>query len=127
MKYPPICPMCGQPIQQGGVFLHEAPHLLLCDNCGLNFWTCLSCKFSEKKCEFLANPNHLPPIITKTIRQGNMILQQQMMNPDLINETCKAGCRCWNAETETCLKQALHSCDRHELAAIYQQQEAQPQ
>ena len=126
MNYTPTCPICGQPIQQGGIFLHEAPYLLLCNNCGPQFWTCFSCAFNEK-CEFQANPNNLPPVVMKTIQRGNMVVQQQVINPDLINETCKAGCRCWNVETETCLKQVLNSCDQHELATIYQQQEAQPQ
>lgn len=126
MKYTPICPICHQPIMQGGVFLHEAPYLLLCDSCGIRFWTCISCEFAQK-CAFQENPDHLPPVVMQTVRQGGMIIQQQVMNPNLVNETCRAGCRCWNAEAQVCMKQALMTCENHHLASIYQQPSEQPQ
>ena len=126
MKYTPICPICHKPITQGGVFLHEAPHLLLCDSCGIRFWTCISCEHGET-CAFRDNPQGLPPVIMQTVRQGNMLIQQQVMNPELVNHTCKAGCKCWNTETETCCKQTINACENHQLASIYQEPSEQPQ
>ena len=118
MSTPPICPVCHQPITTGGVFLHEAPHLLLCDNCGINFWTCFTCKYGEK-CAFQDNPAHLPQFVLQTVQQGNMVIQQQIMNPALVNSTCKAGCKCWNTEAQTCLKLTIHACEQHELDEVY--------
>ena len=114
----PICPLCGQPITSGGVYLNEYPYLFLCNDCGVRFWTCISCKHG-KTCALQENPHNLPPVVLKTFQQGNMVIQQQVINPDLVNETCRAGCRCWNEETHTCLKMALHACELHELAPIF--------
>jgi hypothetical protein len=39
----------------------------------------------------------------KEIRQGNMIAQQQVQNPERIRQTCQKGCKCWDEEFG-CLK-----------------------
>ena len=40
------------------------------------------------------NPENIPPYVVKTIRQGNMVVQRQFPNDELIDKTCKSGCAC---------------------------------
>lgn len=105
------CPVCGRQFDTGGIIQLDEPHYLLCDNCGVQFYTCFSCA-NARKCAFQENPNHLPPVINKVVQQGNMRMQTQAPNPDLIAETCQAGCPCW---FDQCCKTNGASCVNYAL------------
>ena len=118
-KYIPTCQVCGNPVPQGGTFQQSPPYLFLCDQCASQFWTCFSCTHGEK-CGFQENPDGILQVVMQTVRQGNMVLQQQVMNPELVARTCQAGCHCYI--DGNCLKHTLGSCERYELAASYVEQ-----
>ena len=111
------CKICGKNIDANAVFQYQEPYYTLCPECARNFYTCLSCA-QGLICKFKENPDHLQPVIVQTIRQGNMIVQQQTINPELVARTCKAGCKCWHEESKTCLRQC-GVCIQYELAPEY--------
>ena len=99
------CAICGNPIyntnllldmQEDGTFRHI--HLA----CGRMLNTCNTCKH-HLQCEFETNPDPTPKLITQTVRQGNMIMQTQIRNPDRVHKFCYE-CPCFDSENE-CLKQ----------------------
>ena len=113
-----ICQICGKDVDKDAVFLNEAPHYTLCPECAKAFWTCSTCSYG-KNCKLQENPDHIPQVVNQVVRQGGMVIQQQVVNPELIKRTCQAGCRCYHAESGTCFKQNLGNCPQHELDAIY--------
>ena len=98
------CNNCGNIILDGGILYKskEENYLIICSQCSSQRGTCATC-VEANKCDFETNPSSLPKIIMKEIRQGNMIAQQQIRNPERIRQTCQNGCSCWNEEFG-CLK-----------------------
>jgi hypothetical protein len=109
------CPLCGRAFESGGIYLNEAPHLLLCNECGTRFWTCATCDTS-RRCLVQENPKHIQPVIFQTIQQGNMVIQQQVPNPELTKQYCEVECQCWHSDSKTCCRQQLSVCVNHKLA-----------
>lgn len=111
-----ICPICKRQIDKGGIYLNEAPHLLLCEDCGTHFWTCATCDIS-RRCLVQENSKHIQPYIMQTVQQGNMIIQQQIPNPELTKQYCEEdGCQCWHSDSKTCCRQQIGVCVNHKLA-----------
>lgn len=90
------CAICGRPIyninllldvqEDGSVrYLHFA--------CGKALNTCATCANSQA-CEFDTNPDPMPKVVMQTVRQGNMVMQTQVRNPDRINKLC-LKCNCY--------------------------------
>lgn len=100
------CYSCGDIILEGGVLYKnkgdDAYHVV-CEKCSSQRGTCVTCVEADK-CAFETDPSSLPKFVMKEIRQGNMIAQQQIPNPERIRQTCQNGCNCWNEEFK-CLKQ----------------------
>lgn len=95
------CEICGKHMGSESAIVDSETAKLICDNCATETGTCKTCKHTE--CKLKNNDLGLPIYVMETIRQGNMVMQQQVINPELIEKTCKAGCKCWF--NETCCKQ----------------------
>lgn len=102
------CEKCGSPILGGSVLDEKDNELrFLCIQCAKVLNTCASCKMGQT-CEFRTNPDPMPQMVNKTIRQGNMIMQQTVPNPSRIEKFCY-NCTCFSMEYG-CMKQN-NCCD----------------
>ena len=106
------CCICGEPVlninllldvQEDGTirYMHTA--------CGHSLNTCGACQY-RSNCEFETNPDPMPKVVMQTIRQGNMVMQTQIRNPDRIRKFCHE-CPCFDPENE-CLKQ-FNCCGKY--------------
>ena len=99
-----FCENCGNLLLELGIlFTHKGGYIEICNDCKRQRGTCKSC-IELDTCDFETNPSSLPKYVMKEIRQGNMIAQQQIPNPERIRQTCQNGCKCWDEELG-CLKQ----------------------
>lgn len=103
------CDICGQPIV-GKVDLayigidDDIKWYELCPQCSEHWGRCLTCK-SITQCDFETNPVNIPKQVQQQIRQGNMVIQTVVRNPEREKETCAKNCECWNAELGVCWRQ----------------------
>lgn len=106
-----ICSLCGRPCLKDAIISAkevEGPdsnpaYYIICPNCFTQVNTCNLCTY-RGECDFETNPSPLPKQIQQTIRQGQMVMQTIVKNPDRIRETCQKSCKCWSDEFG-CLKQ----------------------
>lgn len=93
-----VCEVCGkwtlQPVYD---LLPDGNFHILCLSCAKQRHTCIFCK-NNVECVFQTDPSPLPKTIVKAIQQNNMFMQQQVLNPDRIEITCKKKCKCFNSE-----------------------------
>lgn len=93
-----ICDLCGNVIV-GTVFLEHDDNMdwhRLCQSC-INASPCQTCV--HQYCAFQQDSNcPEPPMIMREVRQGNMIMQTQVMNPKRVEATCRQGCPCFNED-----------------------------
>ena len=93
------CELCGQPVVPAGTaILYSAgnDYHSLCGGCSKKISTCVGCKKSTS-CAFENDPRPDKYII-RTIRQGNAQIQTQVLNPNIIRDTCQNGCGCFSEE-----------------------------
>ena len=94
------CSYCGSPnppvVNQEGTEFY-------CVRCFNLFGTCAMCVHAEI-CPFETDPSPLPKVVVVQEQRGNMRIQQQIMNPERVNETCRKSCPCFSEEF-ACLKQ----------------------
>ena len=105
------CEICGGPTIGGVVacFDVDSDQLhLICNSCAQNLGKCPTCKL-YKECLFQTDPSPIPPTIVQTVRQGNMISQMTVPNPERVAITCQK-CKCWNASENYCFKQNIGNC-----------------
>jgi hypothetical protein len=111
------CNYCGRPCLEGAILSanpneeSETKYFVMCPSCFSVTKTCQMCK-DRNTYEFETSTCPLPKQVQKVIRQGNMTMQQIVMNPDRIRETCQNGCKCWSDDFG-CLKQN-GTCGRYE-------------
>lgn len=126
-----ICKVCGRQVEQGGIIQNDPPYFFLCDSCGQQFYSCFSCEHGQH-CGFQEDQS-TPDVVMQTFQQGNMLVQQQVLNPDKIKIYCEeGGCPCWHAASSTCCRMRqgelrAHGCANYALATVYQQPSEQPQ
>jgi hypothetical protein len=112
-----ICGVCGNPIieksiiemDENGVW-HE-----MCWQCA-NAPRCSTCIHSY--CAFQQDTHcPEPPMVMRQTRQGNMIVQQQVMNPKRVEATCRQGCLCFNEDGlddgSFCCRQNECGCNKY--------------
>lgn len=105
------CQYCGQPCLENAIISAievEGPdtnpaYYIMCPQCFQQTKTCNMC-IHRGECEFETSTCPLPKQVQKTIRQGQMVMQTIVQNPDRIRETCQKSCKCWSDEFG-CLKQ----------------------
>ena len=100
------CSLCGRPLPQGAIICAQSiSHIYaMCAQCHALAGTCALCT-SAQACPFETDTScSLPKQVQQTIRQGQMVMQTVVKNPDRIRETCQKSCKCWSDELG-CLKQ----------------------
>ena len=108
------CDICHRQIHHTEVIYDSKSNKIVCSDCCNRLSTCDNCH-NVNICLFETDPSPLPKQIQKQIRQGNMIGQTIIKNPDRILITCKKGCPCWDAETESCNKQLRYCANIQEV------------
>ena len=105
------CEICGQPIGRlaGTILEQDSKEVwhIYCARCAELLKTCQAC---SAPCEFETNPDPMPKVVMKTIKQGNMVMQAQVMNPDRVNKFCP-NCFCYD-EDNGCKRQFNIGCDK---------------
>lgn len=89
-----FCEICNMPIL-GNKYIELIGDVfhVICTTCNSKMYTCQLCNKGQE-CLFLTDPSSIPKMINKTIRQGNMIMQTQVRNPEREKITCHK-CNCW--------------------------------
>ena len=108
------CDICHRQIHHTEVIYDSKSNKIVCSDCCNRLSTCDNCH-NGNICLFETDPSPLPKQIQKQIRQGNMIGQTIIKNPDRTLITCKKGCPCWDAETESCNKQLRYCANIQEV------------
>ena len=108
------CEICHRQIHHTEVIYDSKSNKIVCSDCCNRLSTCNNCH-NGNICLFETDPSPLPKQIQKQTRQGNMIGQTIVKNPDRILITCKKGCPCWDAETESCNKQLRYCANIQEV------------
>ena len=91
------CCVCGK-VDDNMILLYGATDDIypFCSECYEYHHTCRLCK-NGNICNFKADKSE-PQIVSQTIRQGFVTMQQQIKNPNLVKKHC-ASCKCsWNSE-----------------------------
>lgn len=104
-----VCDICGNPLLSPTYVEYDCDGILrqYCERCHQAFQTCQLCpKF--QKCEFMTNPDPMPQVIMKTVRQGNMVMQAQVKNEKRVQKFCPSCC-CWD-ENHGCMKEFNIGC-----------------
>ena len=112
------CEICGNPIAIQMIWESELTHdhHLICPECFRSFSTCRMCA-SGKHCAFEADTT-LPKQVMQTIRQGNMVMQTQIRNPELVKKTCEAGCKCYDKAGQYCRREDGY-CVEHDFQSPF--------
>ena len=107
------CAACGEVMLEPGVLMlnKNKSWITVCEHCSKKMKYCTTCVHYQP-CDFETNPVAIPKYVMKEIRQGNMIAQQQIRNPERIRQTCQKNCKCYREDLE-CLKQ-FNTCERWE-------------
>lgn len=92
-----ICDMCGKGIVGMVCWTHEEDKWYkTCGSC-TNAAGCATC--GHTYCAFQADRScNEPQMVMREMRQGNMIMQTQIMNPKRVEMTCRKGCPCFNED-----------------------------
>ena len=100
------CAICGSEIPQGSGVIPHGYNAILCNRCGAFLWKCETCAI-RASCAINSYNGDKPKIVNQTIRQGNVTMTKQVINPELVNEFCTV-CKCGNcASSENCEKYEL--------------------
>ena len=94
------CDRCGTEFLPSSAVINDTE--IICGNCAKLLGTCATCK-NAQICEFRNNSDPMPQVVMQTVRQGNMIMQTQVKNPDRIAKFCPS-CSCFSSE-HGCLKE----------------------
>lgn len=89
-----LCDICGAPIiRHKYIEVINDKLYVFCATCSNKMFTCSLCDKAQE-CSFQTDPSPIPQTVVKQFRQGNMIMQGEVANPDRIAITC-AQCDCW--------------------------------
>jgi hypothetical protein len=98
----PICAFCEETEGLLLINFYDNWHYI-CQNHFSVLYTCQTCDWSAQ-CGFHNDPNGQPYIVQQ-VRQGNMIIQQQVKNPEMISQHCTT-CHCSFGDKNDCLKES---------------------
>jgi hypothetical protein len=104
------CDVCGNIMLTSGSILEidsNGECHQFCARCAELLKTCQAC---SAPCEFETNPDPMPKVVMKTVRQGNMQMQTQIMNPERVEKFCPS-CGCYDQEVG-CKRQFNVGCDK---------------
>lgn len=97
----PSCSFCGEHEGLYLIYLDESWHYI-CANHHKVLYTCQACAHNQE-CGF-QNDHSAPPYVMRQVRQGNMVIQQQVKNPKLIARHCPT-CKCSFGNNNDCFKE----------------------
>lgn len=99
-----VCDVCGSIILGSKIIeLNKSNQWhIICPTCNQKMGTCQICDKSGE-CLFQTDPSSLPKSVQKTIRQGNMVMQTAVRNPEREKITC-TKCNCWR--DDECMKES---------------------
>ena len=111
------CSICGQIALNLPVLEYFGTEIIqYCESCAQHMGHCSTCT-SGGFCAFKEDTSvKIPPVITQTTRQGNMVIQQQVTNPERIEATCK-NCKCFNS-AENCCNRIFNCCGDWHFALL---------
>ena len=103
------CGLCGREIPRGsGMIPHDHPCEIFCDECGTHrLYKCPTCVHAQK-CGIQNYNGPKPKMVVHQVRQGPMVLEQQVINPELVEEICST-CVCGGMKN--C--QEIHTCGNY--------------
>lgn len=84
----------------------------LCPQCSDKVGTCATCLHNSPKCRFQTDQSALPLYTVVQERQGNAIIQKQVLNPERQKVTCALGCDCWDTDQKRCRKE-YENCENY--------------
>ena len=91
------CGFCGTSILPArSVILLTEPPQIICWNCERQLGRCTACSYMAS-CGVRNYKGPLPLHVMQTFQNGNMTVQQQVINPQIINSICPS-CGCGNIE-----------------------------
>lgn len=103
------CDICGNKLLKEEAVYEDGK--IICRGCSNRSSSCYRCVHGAE-CSFQTDPSPLPLQIQQTIRQGNVIMQTLVKNPERIRQTCQNGCPCWSEEFECC-KENYQTCGNY--------------
>lgn len=110
-KYLNICDCCGEEHIQSFLYSWDNENYIkLCGGCFQAASTCAVC-VNRPTCAFEQDPSPIPKQIMKNIRQGNMMIQTTVKNPERIEKFC-TNCQCFNIEENVCNKEFNYCGDQ---------------
>lgn len=114
------CVNCGQYIVDAEFLTYTdeeyEDYVSLCGRCSQASGTCNLCAEAKNGyCDFQQNPIDLPQMMMKTIRQGNSVIQTQVINPARVAETCAKNCKCY-IDGECCRQSENQTCGNYKAA-----------
>ena len=101
------CDICGRGILKGAIIYNNH---IYCQNCLSLLGTCADCRKGQN-CAFNEYQGPLQKIVMMQQRQGNMIMQTQGRNPEVVKITCQ-NCDCFS--NGNCLRETSKWCEKHE-------------
>ncbi len=110
------CELCHQPAIPILIYGTEKGIRFICQDCFKSFSTCRMCA-SGSYCAFESDRT-LPKMVMKTIQQGPMTMQTQARNPELVDKTCKAGCKCYDNAGQYCRRED-NNCIEHDFQSPF--------
>ena len=103
-KYLNVCDCCSKERIQSFLYSWDNENYIkLCGGCFQATSTCGLC-INGTTCAFEQDPSPIPKQIIKNIRQGNMMMQTTVKNPERIEKFC-TNCHCFNVEENVCNKE----------------------
>lgn len=104
--HPCICEICGKITMSPLLETYNDNTYVFCHKCSDAISTCNGCANADPQlCAFQTDPSALPLYKTVTQRQGNIVTQTQIPNPERQAQTCALGCKCWDAKDKVCNKE----------------------
>lgn len=101
------CEICGNITMSPILEIHNDNVYIFCHSCSDAISTCNGCANADPQfCSFQTDPSALPLYKVVTQRQGNMVTQTQILNPERQAQTCALRCKCWDAVDKVCNKEA---------------------
>ena len=97
------CRICGNNYKQSDILVYQFDNsnVYLCPSCSQHISTCATC-INQSNCGFKADRSE-PQMVSRTVRQGMMMMQTQVKNPNLIKKHC-LNCLCSYGTEGDCLK-----------------------
>lgn len=107
------CSICRRSMISPGIIeINDSGEVIeYCNECNAKVGTCYLCN-CVNQCAFNNDPNPMPKVVLKTIRQGNMMMQAQVKNEERVKLFCHS-CPCWDAEFAECQKENYGSCNKY--------------